>query len=50
MIQADAELLAASGERLRAGDVVIFGSIVAPVKVAPGESVALAGDPIRSAR
>ena len=48
MVRLTAELLAASGERLRAGDVVITGSIVAPVKVASGESVTAEIDPLGS--
>jgi 2-keto-4-pentenoate hydratase len=48
VVRLTAELLAASGERLRAGDVVITGSIVAPVKVAPGESVTAEIDPLGS--
>jgi 2-keto-4-pentenoate hydratase len=48
VVRLTAELLAASGERLRAGDVVITGSIVTPVKVAPGESVTAEIDPLGS--
>jgi 2-keto-4-pentenoate hydratase len=39
IVRLTAELLAANGERLRGGDVVITGSIVPPVAVAPGETV-----------
>ena len=48
VVRLTAELLAANGERLRAGDVVITGSIVPPVKVAPGESVTVEIDPLGS--
>lgn len=48
VVRLTAELLAANGERLRAGDVVITGSIVPPVKVAPGESVTAEIDPLGS--
>jgi 2-keto-4-pentenoate hydratase len=41
-----AELLAERGERLRAGDVVITGSIVPPVKVAPGERITAEIEPL----
>ncbi len=34
-----ARLLAAAGERLRAGDVVISGSIVPPIRIEPGQEV-----------
>jgi 2-keto-4-pentenoate hydratase len=40
VVRLTAELLAACGERLQAGEVVITGSIVPPVPVAPGESLA----------
>jgi 2-keto-4-pentenoate hydratase len=46
VVRSTAELLAANGERLRAGDVVITGSIVPPVKVGPGESVTAEIDPL----
>ncbi|HET6532852.1 MAG TPA: fumarylacetoacetate hydrolase family protein [Actinoplanes sp.] len=39
VVQQTAELLEACGERLRAGDVVITGSIVPPLPVAPGSRV-----------
>jgi 2-keto-4-pentenoate hydratase len=48
IVRSTAELLAAHGERLRAGDVVITGSIVAPVKVGPGETVTAELDPLGS--
>ncbi len=32
-----AELLAAAGEELRAGDIVIAGSVIPPVKLRPGD-------------
>jgi 2-keto-4-pentenoate hydratase len=37
VVRRTGELLGACGERLRAGDVVITGSVVAPIPVAPGE-------------
>jgi 2-keto-4-pentenoate hydratase len=40
------ELLDACGERLRAGEVVITGSVVAPVPVAPGQRVAVELGPL----
>jgi 2-keto-4-pentenoate hydratase len=46
VVRLTAELLGASGERLRAGDVVITGSIVPPVKVAPGERITAEIDPL----
>jgi 2-keto-4-pentenoate hydratase len=39
VVQATAALLAACGERLLAGDVVITGSVLPPLTVAPGEAV-----------
>jgi 2-keto-4-pentenoate hydratase len=39
VVRSAAEVLAANGERLRAGDVLITGSMVPPVKVAPGETI-----------
>jgi 2-keto-4-pentenoate hydratase len=48
VVRLTAELLAANSERLRAGDVVITGSIVPPVKVAPGESLTAEIDPLGS--
>jgi len=44
-----ADLLAAFGERLRAGDIIIGGSVVAPLFIAPDEnSMIFALDPIGS--
>jgi 2-keto-4-pentenoate hydratase len=40
------ELLGACGERFRADDVVITGSVVAPVPVAPGQRVAVELGPL----
>lgn len=37
VLQALAEVLHANGEALRAGDVVITGSVVAPIEVSPGQ-------------
>jgi len=39
VVRLTAELLDACGEQLRAGDVVITGSAVAPVPIAPGQRV-----------
>jgi 2-keto-4-pentenoate hydratase len=39
VVRLTGELLEACGERLGAGDVVITGSVVAPVPVAPGQRV-----------
>ncbi|OGA45285.1 MAG: hypothetical protein A3F74_09465 [Betaproteobacteria bacterium RIFCSPLOWO2_12_FULL_62_58] len=41
-----ADLLAAFGERLRAGQIIITGSIVPPLWVEPGEEVVFKLDPI----
>jgi 2-keto-4-pentenoate hydratase len=44
-----ADLLAAFSERLRAGEIIITGSVVAPLTIEPGEEgVAFAVDPIGS--
>jgi 2-keto-4-pentenoate hydratase len=44
-----ADLLAAFGERLRAGEIIITGSVVAPLTIEPGEEeVAFEVDPIGS--
>jgi 2-keto-4-pentenoate hydratase len=48
VVRLTAELLARSGERLRAGDVVITGSIVPPLQVAPGERVTAEIEPLGS--
>jgi 2-keto-4-pentenoate hydratase len=48
VVRLTAELLASSGERLRAGDVVITGSIVPPVPVAPGERITAEIEPLGS--
>ena len=39
VVRLSAELLSATGERLRAGEVVITGSIVAPIPVEPGHTL-----------
>jgi 2-keto-4-pentenoate hydratase len=39
LLRQTAELLAACGEQLRAGDVVITGSVVPPMPIAPGEHI-----------
>jgi 2-keto-4-pentenoate hydratase len=42
-----ADVLAAFGERLRAGEIIITGSVVAPLTIEPGEDgIAFAVDPI----
>jgi 2-keto-4-pentenoate hydratase len=41
-----ADLLGAFDELLRAGDVVICGSIVSPIPVSPGDAVSYALDPV----
>jgi 2-keto-4-pentenoate hydratase len=42
-----ADVLAAFGERLRAGDIIITGSVVAPLTLEPGEdAIAFEVDPI----
>lgn len=43
-----ADLLAACGERLRVGHVIITGSITPPLWVAPGEELTFALDPVGS--
>jgi 2-keto-4-pentenoate hydratase len=44
-----ADLLAAFGERLRAGEIIITGSVVAPLAIEPGEdTIAFEVDPIGS--
>jgi 2-keto-4-pentenoate hydratase len=48
VLRQTADLLAAAGERLRAGEVVITGSIVPPLPVAPGERVTAEIDPLGS--
>ena len=46
VVRLSGELLEACGEGLRAGDVVITGSVVAPVPVAPGQRVAVELGPL----
>jgi 2-keto-4-pentenoate hydratase len=47
IVQHVADLLAAFGERLRAGEVIITGSVVPPITVEPGETnIAFEVDPI----
>jgi 2-keto-4-pentenoate hydratase len=46
VVRATAEQLAACGELLRAGEVVISGSIVPPMPVAPGQHVAVELGPL----
>jgi 2-keto-4-pentenoate hydratase len=47
-VRLTAERLAAGGEHLRAGDVVITGSIVPPLNVAPGERITAEIEPLGS--
>lgn len=46
IVRHTASILAACGERLRAGEVIITGSIVAPLWVEPGEELLYALDPV----
>ena len=48
MLEALAETLAANGEALRAGDVVITGAVVPPIDVAPGQTLLAKLDPLGS--
>jgi 2-keto-4-pentenoate hydratase len=48
VVRLTAELLAMNGERLRAGEVVITGSIFPPLPVAPGERVTAEIPPLGS--
>lgn len=48
VLQALAEVLDANGEGLRAGDVVITGSVVPPIEVAPGQVVRAEISPLGS--
>ncbi len=48
MLEAAADALAAAGEGLRAGDVVITGSAVPPLAVSPGEQVTAELGPLGS--
>lgn len=41
-----AELLASAGERLRAGEVVIAGSVVPPIEISPGSEVSYELSPL----
>jgi 2-keto-4-pentenoate hydratase len=41
-----AALLASAGERLRAGEVVIAGSVVPPVEISPGSEVSYELSPL----
>ena len=50
VVRLTAELLGAVGERLRAGEVVITGSVVAPVQVAPGQEIAVELPPLGTLR
>ena len=44
-----ADVLAAFGERLRAGEIIITGSVVPPLTIEPGENgIAFEVDPIGS--
>jgi 2-keto-4-pentenoate hydratase len=46
VVRLTAELLAACGEALRAGDVVITGAVVPPVAIAPGERYRVELEPL----
>jgi 2-keto-4-pentenoate hydratase len=48
VVRLTGELLAASGERLRAGEVVITGSVVPPFAVTPGETLVAELPPLGS--
>ena len=48
VVRLTGELLAACGERLRPGDVVITGSAVAPLSVGPGDTVTAELGPLGS--
>jgi 2-keto-4-pentenoate hydratase len=48
VVRLTGELLAASGERLRAGEVVITGSVVPPLAVSPGETIVAELPPLGS--
>jgi 2-keto-4-pentenoate hydratase len=48
VVRLTGELLAASGERLRAGEVVITGSVVPPLPVSPGETIVAELPPLGS--
>ena len=50
VVRLTAELLGAVGERLRAGQVVISGSVVPPVQIAPGQDVEIALDGLGALR
>ena len=46
VLQEMAELLAVCGAKLRAGEVVITGGLVPPVKLAPGDAIRTTIDPL----
>jgi 2-keto-4-pentenoate hydratase len=48
VVRLTGELLAAAGERLRAGEVVITGSVVPPFGVTPGETIVAELPPLGS--
>lgn len=48
IVQHAASVLAAFGERLRAGDVLIAGSLVPPLRVGPGDQVTFELEPLRA--
>ena len=50
VVRLTAELLEACGERLRAGEVVITGSVVPPQRVAAGQGIAVEVDPLGTLR
>ena len=48
IVRLTGELLAASGERLRAGEVVITGSVVPPFGLTPGQTIVAELPPLGS--
>jgi 2-keto-4-pentenoate hydratase len=50
VVRLTAELLGAVGEQLRAGEVVITGSVVPPVTIAPGQELAVELGPLGGLR
>jgi 2-keto-4-pentenoate hydratase len=48
VVRLTGELLAASGERLRAGEVVITGSVLPPLRVSAGETIVAELPPLGS--
>jgi 2-keto-4-pentenoate hydratase len=46
VLQALAEVVEANGEALRSGDVIIAGSVVPPIEVAPGQVLRVEMSPL----